>query len=156
MLFYAITINFPFCLFLLLYICCRFKSLWHLFSTPFFERTVVEGRPASPAWDSQCWWHPAVLPEGQQDTAQVYFQSHSRFGSRKAEKPFCLEVWVVCGGTFLEFACQHRAGGRAAEGSAPRAGRWRMACVWQRHWGRENAWESFVLGRLSSMQSFVC
>jgi len=36
------------------------------------------------------------------------FHSRSRFGRGIAGKPFCLEVWVGYGGTFIEFACQRR------------------------------------------------
>jgi hypothetical protein len=61
------------------------------------------------------WWQPPgqshLMSESsfQHDTVnkcifqghrKLFFRCHSRFGSEKAEKPFCLEVWVVCGGTF--------------------------------------------------------
>lgn len=105
---YAITMTFPFCLFLLLYICCGFKSLWHLFRDTFFWmdcfrrggallfRLGMAAHRASQKPPGQSHLTPEQF---QHDAVQVcIFRATPGLGAGK--KPFCVEVWVVCGGTF--------------------------------------------------------
>lgn len=114
--------------FLTVYFCCctyvvGLESLAFVFVTPLFEWTVLRRRPVFQGWDSLWLWYGVALPDGHpgQDgvtwrfgavfstalfnkcvffkaTWNLNFHSPSRVGSGKAEKPFCLEVWVVCGG----------------------------------------------------------
>lgn len=86
---YAITMTFPFCLFLLLYICCGFKSLWHLFRDTFFWMDCFRrGGRCFSGWG----WQPAGLPKSHQDRA-TWRQSSSSMMLSKSVFSEPLQVW---------------------------------------------------------------